>query len=73
MRQWKPLLTKSRVNSAGKFPGLAVVRHLAVILAARVLLLPERTFLGILYAVLIFLIARTLYAISHHQICVEGH
>jgi hypothetical protein len=50
-----------------------VVRHLAVILAARVLLLPERTFLGILYAVLIFLIARTLYAISHHQICVEGH
>lgn len=30
-------------------------------------------FLGILYAVVIYLVARTLYAISHHQICVEGH
>ncbi len=30
-------------------------------------------FLGILYAVVIYLIARTLYAISHGQICVEEH
>lgn len=29
--------------------------------------------LGILYAVFIYLVARTLYAISHHQICVEAH
>ncbi len=30
-------------------------------------------FLGILYAVVIYLIARTLYAIVHDQICIEGH
>jgi tellurite resistance protein len=30
-------------------------------------------FLGILYAVVIYLVARTLYAVAHHQICVEQH
>jgi len=30
-------------------------------------------FLGILCAIVIYLIARTLYAISRHQICVTGH
>lgn len=29
--------------------------------------------LGILYAVVVYLIARTLHAIVRHQICVEGH
>ena len=30
-------------------------------------------FLGLLCAIVIYLIVRTLYAVSHHQICVAGH